>query len=158
MPQLPPPDPNEHSRRYPETNFVVFAIMALGALALNRCDWYRASPEMLRLGRSEMVHQAGRGGCSTGAVERFLDAGVDVNVRDRDGRTALHSAVVQGCTDTVRLLLERGAHPDIATPGGCTALMLAERHGHAEIARLLRQAGAADLPKDACCKACGQQQ
>lgn len=135
--------------------------MFLGMLALNRCDW-DPSPEMLRLGRSEMVHQAGRrkGGCFTGNVKKFLDAGVDVNVRDRDGFTALHSAVVEGCTDTVRLLLERGAHTDIADRRGCTALMLAELRGyrrkHTEIAQLLRQAGAADLPKDACCKACSQ--
>ncbi len=143
MLQLPPPDPNEHSRRYSGNNLVWFAIMFLGMLALNRCDW-DPSPEMLRLGRSEMVHQAGRrrGGCFTGNVKKFLDAGVDVNVRDRDGRTALHSAVVEGCTDTVRLLLERGAHTDIAD--GCTALMLAERLGHTEIAQMLRAAGASN--------------
>ena len=156
MPQLPPPDPNEHSRRYPESNFVVFGVMALGALALSHCDWDRASPEMLRQGRTVMVRYAARG--SEGYVREFLDAGMDANVVDEYGGTALQNAAANGHTEIVRLLLERGARPDIANRRGCTALMLAERHGHAEIARLLRQAGAADLPKNSCCKACGQQQ
>ena len=163
MPQLPPPDPNEQSRRYSGNKFVEAAILLLiYALVASYLRWSTSPEEMLRLGRgaSAMVQRAGRSRafCSTGDVKKFLDAGVDVNVRDRDGSTALHNAAVGGCADTVRLLLERGARPDIANRRGCTALMLAERHKHAEIARLLRQAGAADLPKNSCCKACGQEQ
>src|SRR5262245_9543191 len=48
------------------------------------------------------------------AVRKALDAGVAVDTPFRYGRTALSFAADRGFVDVVRLLLERGAKPDIA--------------------------------------------
>jgi ankyrin repeat protein len=48
----------------------------------------------------------------------LLDAGADVNGRGDGGFTALHSAAQNGHVELVRLLLERGADPDLALEDG----------------------------------------
>lgn len=47
----------------------------------------------------------------TARVRTLLDHGVNVNHRDEHGTTALQSAAMNGRTNTVRLLLQRGADP-----------------------------------------------
>jgi uncharacterized protein len=48
----------------------------------------------------------------------LLDSGADVNGRGEGGFTALHSAAQNGDEELVRLLLERGADPTLATEDG----------------------------------------
>ena len=48
----------------------------------------------------------------------LLDAGADVNRQGEGGFTALHSAAQNGDEELVRLLLERGADPGLATADG----------------------------------------
>ena len=48
----------------------------------------------------------------------LLDAGADVNTQGEGGFTALHSAAQNGDDELVRLLLERGADPALATADG----------------------------------------
>lgn len=43
----------------------------------------------------------------------LLEAGADVNARDRGGHTSLHWACWYGHTDIARLLLEHGADPNV---------------------------------------------
>jgi len=43
----------------------------------------------------------------------LLDEGAEVNARNRDGNTALHSAAFLGRVPSVELLLERGANPEV---------------------------------------------
>lgn len=42
-------------------------------------------------------------------MELFINAGVDVNIRDQQGNTALHYAYSRGNTEVVKLLIEAGA-------------------------------------------------
>jgi hypothetical protein len=68
--------------------------------------------------------------------------GVNVKTKDKDGRTALMGAAMNGHAEIVRILLDEGAEVNIKDKYGSTALMAAARYGHKEIVNLLKQAGA----------------
>lgn len=59
------------------------------------------------------------------AVQKLLDEGTNLDLRDGDGMTLLMTASSNGYTDIVRLLLEKGADPNILDSHGWTALELA---------------------------------
>ena len=59
------------------------------------------------------------------SVEALLDGGADINRLSGDGITPLMMAAGYGYTDTVQLLLRRGANPKIADPGGFHAVDMA---------------------------------
>ena len=60
-------------------------------------------------------------------VGDLLKAKIDVNVRDSQGRTALHLACSYGHVDTVKLLLNNNANVTLAALDGTTALHVAAR-------------------------------
>jgi len=63
-----------------------------------------------------------------GALEStraLADAGTDLNAQDPDGTPALTIAIGNGHTDVARLLLERGANPNVADKAGMTPLYTA---------------------------------
>jgi ankyrin repeat protein len=83
------------------------------------------------------------------AVEKALDGGVDVDTPFRYGRTALSFAADRGSVEVVRLLLARGAKPDVAdtfynqTPLAWASSPAQTRTpGHAEVVKLLLEKGA----------------
>jgi cytohesin len=82
----------------------------------------------------------------TAAVQRHLDAGLNVHAKDpdpaHDGWEAIHVAAQLGNADIVQLLLDRGARPDEKTKAGETPLELALRAKHPEVAALLIASGA----------------
>ncbi|MEJ2515619.1 MAG: ankyrin repeat domain-containing protein [Gammaproteobacteria bacterium] len=63
---------------------------------------------------------------------------VDVNNQEESGNTALHLAAADGDVETIRLLLEHGARPDIANYMGMTAEAVARTRGHTRAARLVK--------------------
>ena len=77
-------------------------------------------------------------------VDRLLRVGViDVNMRARySGDSALGSAASLGEVEMVRLLLDRGANPNIGDKDNLTPLQLAAHHGNLAIVRMLLKAGA----------------
>lgn len=71
-------------------------------------------------------------------VRSLLDAGVDIDVRDkRRQETTLLMAARLGRTDRIEYLLQRGANIEAINRFGENSLQLAEAGGHAEAARLL---------------------
>jgi ankyrin repeat protein len=58
-------------------------------------------------------------------LKALLDSGLDVNAKDRGGRTALHYAAVLGQAELARHLLSRGANVNVKDTRGRTPLMLA---------------------------------
>jgi hypothetical protein len=84
-------------------------------------------------------------GCA-GTVERLLEAGADIEVRDKDyGRTALILAAERGQIETVKALLNAGAAVNAVDTYFCsTALSQAKAGGHEETVALLKAAGAKD--------------
>jgi uncharacterized protein len=79
------------------------------------------------------------------AVLALLEKGAQVN---RPGWTALHYAAAAGDLDIMKLLLERNAYIDAASPTGTTPLMLAAREGQEDAVRLLLEEGADATLKD----------
>ena len=90
--------------------------------------------------------------CANGSTQKVIDAiniGIDVNVKDTDGDTALMRAVDYGHTEIVNALLQAGAEVNAERTGtwnsvlsGNTALVTAVTHGNVEIVKALLNAGA----------------
>jgi ankyrin repeat protein len=55
-------------------------------------------------------------GVSLPILGRLLDAGVDINAQDGDGRTALAMAIGECTTEVLQFLLARGADPNLGNP------------------------------------------
>ncbi|EGD81639.1 hypothetical protein PTSG_02355 [Salpingoeca rosetta] len=76
-------------------------------------------------------------------VLRKDSANLDVNVRDKDGMTALMYASFYGNEGSVRLLLAHGADPNLTLPTSeTTPLMFAMMSGNAQVVSALLQCGA----------------
>jgi len=75
-------------------------------------------------------------------VQQMLDAGADIDARDRHGQTALMLAAHHGHDTLVELLITRGAALDVTGKYGLSALMLAVVAGYESIARRLAESGA----------------
>jgi len=77
-----------------------------------------------------------------GTMQEILAAGVDKDVRDSMGATALHEAVLQPNVMVVKLLLDNGFNPNAVTKNGDTPLHFAVAANNIAAARLLLQCGA----------------
>ncbi|KAG6555465.1 hypothetical protein Mapa_002696 [Marchantia paleacea] len=77
-------------------------------------------------------------------LQEFLDYGLDVNVTNPEGLTALHLAVGQNQRQTVEFLLTKGADPNIPDSQGVTPLALAQQEQLSEIENLIEGAAATD--------------
>jgi ankyrin repeat protein len=76
-------------------------------------------------------------------VQEILDAGVDKDVRDALGATALHEAMFQPNVMVVKLLLDNGFDPNaVTTRNGYTPLHIAVAANNVAAAKLLLQYGA----------------
>lgn len=63
----------------------------------------------------------------------------DMDTKDADGITLLHSAAEDGFTDTVAMLLKAGWDVNLKTDDGKTALDLANDKGHEETERVIKE-------------------
>lgn len=107
---------------------------------LKRLDGYPNSP-MFDYNGTQIIHIAAKYG-NTNLVKNLLDDDADVNMADRHGWTPLHYAVSsvptkiniyerRDTSNTVRLLLERGANTDAKTAHGkCTPVHFAAGMHH----------------------------
>ena len=75
---------------------------------------------------------------NTEDVERFISEGADVNKKDNNGDSPIHLSALYGRTETVKLLLDRGATIDVKNNNaGNTPIHLASRYGYIETVKLL---------------------
>jgi len=58
-------------------------------------------------------------------VQRLIDAGTDVNIRDNKGFSALMVASVEGHVEITKLLIKKGANVNTQANNGSTALVVA---------------------------------
>ncbi|MEZ5582274.1 MAG: ankyrin repeat domain-containing protein [Candidatus Competibacteraceae bacterium] len=75
-------------------------------------------------------------------VKALLNAGADVNARNRTGGTPLIYAAAAGNGETVQLLLAHGAQLNHQSVNGWSALMIAAAKGHAGLVEWLGRQGA----------------
>lgn len=97
-----------------------------------------------RYGGTALIPASEHGHVST--VKILIAAGVPVGHVNDLGWTAMHEAIVlndggPAQVETVRLLLEAGADPDITDREGRTSRELALEHGHDEIVAVIDAAG-----------------
>lgn len=76
------------------------------------------------------------------AAEFLIESGVNLNIQDIDGRTALMHAAMCFSNDAARCLIENGAGVNIVSKGGGTALIYAAQKDYAAVAMYLIQKGA----------------
>ncbi|HOW55229.1 MAG TPA: ankyrin repeat domain-containing protein [Syntrophorhabdaceae bacterium] len=82
--------------------------------------------ELLKRAQKNLAYRlfdAGRDGdveAATRAIDEGLEEGADINGKNEDGRTPLHTACAHGHVNVVRLLLERGADPNARDNSGET--------------------------------------
>jgi ankyrin repeat protein len=81
-----------------------------------------------RMRKSAAVYAAGQGHAA--ALLPLLDAGLDVNATYEHELTLLMWAAGQGHRDVARLLLARGARPEMRDDRGLTAAEIARMAGH----------------------------
>jgi ankyrin repeat protein len=88
-----------------------------------------------------LYQAAGDGDASQ--VSRLLDGGTDVNARTSNSSYALNNAAVENHVEVVRLLLARGADPNVQNGQGDTPLICATKYagGHAATVKVLVEAG-----------------
>lgn len=78
--------------------------------------------------------------------QSLIKKGADVN---KPGWAPLHYAATNGHLDVMNLLLEENAYIDAASPNGTTPLMMAAHYGTESSVKLLLEAGADPLLKNA---------
>jgi ankyrin repeat protein len=94
-----------------------------------------------RAGLTPLSRAAGQG--YNAILKILLDIpGIDVDLQDNDGNTPLRLATVNNQTESVKLLLEKSANPNIQNNDGNTPLIRAVAQGYTEITKLLLQARA----------------
>jgi len=87
------------------------------------------------------IHLAARAG-DLAKVKSFIEAGTDVNARDKGGETPLFWAVLSDNNDVAKFLIDKGADVNAKAKDGRTPLYIVALFGHKNVAELLISKGA----------------
>ena len=90
---------------------------------------------------SVSIHEAALNGQS-GQVAALLEAGTDVNLKDREGRTPLMYASYNGHAEVMKSLVEKGADINLQDIYGRSALMMASSGPYPAAVKYLLEHGA----------------
>ncbi|MGB9635006.1 MAG: ankyrin repeat domain-containing protein [Candidatus Micrarchaeia archaeon] len=71
-------------------------------------------------------------------VKHFIEMGVNINIKDKYGRTALMHAILRDDIEMVRLLIENGADLNATDMYGRTVLEIADENDY-EIAEIIKR-------------------
>jgi ankyrin repeat protein len=118
----------ETVRPWAEVGVVLGLVVAICVAMGGTCE---TSPE-----RQDCLMAAARGG-DWKRMERELDAGVDLEIRDADGLTPLMIAAREGNGEVVERLIARGAKVNAASERFGTALTLACENERGNVVMIL---------------------
>jgi ankyrin repeat protein len=106
-------------------------------------------PSAAFAGDVESLYKAAGDGDAT-QVSALLDKGVDVNGRTATGSFALNNAAVENHIEVIKMLLDRGADPNVQNIQGDTPLICATKYagGKQATVKLLVDAGTDSAIKD----------
>ena len=108
----------------------VIDLLCDGGAELEGCNGYGVT-SLMEAASSDRTKAAA-------ATERLLLRGALVNAGDCDGETALWKAAEAGRVGPVKVLLNKGADPQLQDTKGRTAADIAEKNGHTKVVTLLR--------------------
>lgn len=91
--------------------------------------------------KDPLVNMAASNG-SDEICEYLLSMGVDINTKDREGKTPLMNAIYSKHPETVKMLIDKGADANEQEINGWTALMFAAMQGDLESVKYLIEVGA----------------
>lgn len=100
-------------------------------------------PNLDLVGGSRLLHMAARGG-NAGLVQYLLENGAEVDIREGyedHGNAALYRAVEEQQEETVKILLEHQADPNLVVENSWTCVLLAASIGNYAILQLLLRHG-----------------
>ena len=83
-----------------------------------------ADPNIADANGYTCLNYAAYGRCSESALQAIIDHGADVNATSKQKKTALMWAYVEGNVDTINVLLNAGADPNIADDDGDTCFTM----------------------------------
>ena len=81
-----------------------------------------ADPNIVDGNGNTLFRYAVDGNCSKKVLQAIVESDVVVNIRDKNGKTALMKASRQGNIDAISVLLHAGADPNIVDGNGNTLL------------------------------------
>ncbi len=117
----------------------VFLTVLAGLLTAN--EWEAAAPmsedAKAATAKLKTISESTEAG-DLAEIERLIEAGADVNLRNCSGVTPLMMASQNGHTEVVNLLLANNADVNAADKtNGVTALWMASHNGHTKVVKLL---------------------
>ena len=95
-------------------------------------------PKGNELGNSRLLSAVWQGDAMTVAMRLGLGE-IDVNGRDKAGRTALHIAAMRGHAEVAEVLLAKGAHVEVQDADGWTPMHWAMANGSHDVTAVLRK-------------------
>ena len=116
----------------------IVALLAVFA-KLNVHDSRGASALMLAIEQPDGIVKPQRR--ILGILGTLINAGIDLDLQDYEGNTALMWAIRWRNLDALRLLLSSGANPYLKNDAGQTALQIADESGDKDIVQILHTAG-----------------
>lgn len=127
-------------QRWLRGGVVLLGLMVLAAACGQKQEAARKELQQMRVPYNEatFVDRAGKGDLKV--VKLFLQAGMNVNVKNSEGATPLIAAVEGGHAELVKLLLEKKADVNLDKKG-VTPFMAASHAGKADLVKLLEAKG-----------------